>query len=247
MAEVQLFQKGFDKELNNLMAFLKKRTLNSGVQFFKDFLQFVSKLRKDHDHSSHHLRLNVKVNGKNVVFTDVFDDLHKTVDLLRKRYEKVMEEKKVDRTAGGVLLDSKLALPTITGLPLLYKFGDNFVVQYNGEVNHADNTDNLKVNLALVAGLHGGVKLKVKDTKMGYEYDGKLAYTPRLNVDRVKGENSRLYRLNVQDLDQRTVMKFKQNLREKRATGEEKDYENEFESEAKSDKCYSFFCKLSLD
>ncbi|OTF70165.1 Group 14 mite allergen-like protein (Apolipophorin-like) [Euroglyphus maynei] len=222
------------------MSLLEKKSFQSVMQFVRDTLKMLAQIRKNAD-DNHHMKVSVKVNGKNVYYTDVFQDLKKLKELLVKRAEKIINEKKVDRSIGGVLLDSKLALPTITGLPLIYKFGDNFVLRYDGEFSGEKGDRHIRLNGGVVAGFYGRVKLLVKDQKMGYEYDGKLAYTPLVDMDIQKKEHSLLLRFNTKDVDQHTVFRFKQSLREKRATGEEKDYENEVTPESRSDRCFSFF------
>ncbi|KAH7640192.1 apolipophorin [Dermatophagoides farinae] len=214
IVEIQITQNGFERELTNAMALMEKKSFQSIMQF---------------------------INGKNVYYTDVFQDLKKMKELIIKRAEKIINEKKVDRSIGGVLLDSKLVLPTITGLPLMYKFGDNFLIRYDGEFSGEKGDRHIKLNGGVVAGVYGQMKLLVKDQKMGYEYDGKLAYTPMLDMDIQKKEHSLLLRFNTKDVERRTIMRFKQSLREKRATGEEKDYENEITPESRSDQCFSFF------
>lgn len=240
IVEIQITQNGFERELTNAMALMEKKSFQSIMQFVRDTLKMLAQIRKNAD-DNHHMKITVQINGKNVYYTDVFQDLKKMKELIIKRAEKIINEKKVDRSIGGVLLDSKLVLPTITGLPLMYKFGDNFLIRYDGEFSGEKGDRHIKLNGGVVAGVYGQMKLLVKDQKMGYEYDGKLAYTPMLDMDIQKKEHSLLLRFNTKDVERRTIMRFKQSLREKRATGEEKDYENEITPESRSDQCFSFF------
>ncbi|KPM11048.1 Sar s 14 allergen (apolipophorin-like protein) [Sarcoptes scabiei] len=239
LVEIQLYQNGLDTEMGNLIDVMEKKSFASMASLVKDIVKMLMQLRKKHEHNGH-LKMAMKVNGKNVMFGDVFEDLHALADLVRKRLEKIVNEKKVDRTIGGVMFDSLVVVPLVNGLPLLYKTENNYLLQYNGEVSGEKGKRNVKLNLSLVSGMIGGAKIKVKDEKMAYLYQAKWAYTPHLDFDIERKDNSMLFRLNLKDLDKRTVFQFHHNLREKRSNGEIRDYDSLPHDEPK-EKCFTTF------
>lgn len=213
-----------------------------GFEVVKDLSELIAKLKKK-EHEHNHLQVYVKVNGKNVIFTDAFEDLHTLVDLLRKRVEKIVADKKVDRTIGSVLIDTKVIVPSITGIPLIYQLNDNAILQINGEVDSSNNKKHVILNRSLVAGIQGSIKLKLKDQKLGYEYDAKLAFTPNIDLEIEKKDKGVFLQVNTKD-DKLTLLKFKQSLKEVKSTGTVVDSENELAPEARSDDCVTPLSKL---
>ena len=212
-----------------------------GFEVFQDFFELVNKLKKK-DHTHNHLQVYVKVNNKNVLFTDTFEDLHTLAELVRKRIEKVSSEKKVDQTIGAVLIDSKVIVPSITGIPLVYKLNNNVVIQINGEVNSADNKRRLTLNRSLIQNLQASLRLKLKDQKLGYEYNAQLAFTPNIDVEYEKKDKSVSLLLNVKE-DRKTILRLKQSLKEIKASGNDAPSENELAPEPRSDDCISAISK----
>lgn len=240
-------QEGFDKQVGNVLNVMARKISLSQFSFelVKDLSAIVEKLRKK-DHTHNHLQMSAKVNGKNILFTDAFEDIHTLVDLLRKRIEKVIAEKNVDRTIGGVLIDTKVVVPTVSGIPLVYKLADNFVLQYNGEVSKDGNKKHIILNRSLIAGIRASVKLLLKEHKLGYEYNGKLALTPNYDMEVEKTEKGVQLKLNTKE-EKMTLLKFKQSLREIKQSGTDVTSENELAPEPRSDNCVSFLSEfLSL-
>lgn len=209
-----------------------------GFELVKDLSALVEKLKKK-DHTHNHLQLSAKVNGKNILFTDAFEDLHTLVGLLRKRIEKVIAEKSVDRTIGGVLIDTKVVVPTVSGIPLVYKLADNFVLQMNGEVSKEGNKKHVIINRSLIAGIRASVKLLLKEHKLGFEYNGKLALTPNYDMEVERTEKGLKLKVNTK-YEKKTILKFKQSLREIKQSGTDVTSENELAPEPRSDNCVSF-------
>ena len=241
--EVQLYQDGLDQQTGNILNFLSKKVSPAqfGFQAVKDVMNFVKKIQKK-DHTHEHLQIGVKVNDKNVFFGDVFEDGCKLFELLQKRARRIMDEKKVDLTMGGVLIDTKVLVPTISGIPLVYKLVDNAIVQVNAQVVSSDKKVNLDLNHSVNFGLQAGVKLVLKDQKMGYEYDSKLSFTPELNIDFEKGDDY-VMRLNLPDKGDHAVLRLQQSLKEKRSDGVTTD-ENELAPLPRSSNCHQFFRKF---
>lgn len=237
-------QEGFDKQVGNVLNVMARKISPSQFSFelVKDLSAIVEKLRKK-DHTHNHLQMSAKVNGKNILFTDAFEDIHTLVDLLRKRIEKVIAEKNVDRTIGGVLIDTKVVVPTVSGIPLVYKLADNFVLQYNGEVSKDGNKKHIILNRSLIAGIRASVKLLLKEHKLGYEYNGKLALTPNYDMEVEKTEKGVQLKLNTKE-EKMTLLKFKQSLREIKQSGTDVTSENELAPEPRSDNCVSFLSEF---
>jgi len=184
VAEISVRQEGLDKQVGNVLNLISRKVgaAQFGFEIVKDLSELATKLKtKDHEHN--HLQLYAKVNGKNVLFTDAFEDLHTLVDLLRKRFQKIVSDKKVDFTIGSVFIDTKVIVPTITGIPLVYKLNDNGILQINGQVDSSNNRKHFIVSRSIIAGIQASIKLKLKDQKLGYEYDGKLAFIPNIDVE----------------------------------------------------------------
>lgn len=246
VVEVQLYQDGLDPQVGNILNLLGRKIspVQFGVQAIKDIVAFLKKLQKK-DHAHQHLQTTVKLNNKIVFFGDAFEDFHRVLDMLRARVEKIRNEHKIDRTIGGVLLDSKVLVPTITGIPLAYRLSDNFIVQLNAMFNKDEKKLNVDLNRSLVVGVLASAKMLLKNNKLGYEYESRLAFTPQMNFD-FERDNGYVLRFNIGDLDQRTVLKFKQSLREVRSDGVENS-ENELAPEPRSNNCVTLFRKLTYE
>lgn len=215
-----------------------------GFEAVKHLSEIINKLKqKDHEHN--HLQISGKVNGKNILFTDAFEDLHTLVDLLRKRFEKIIADKSIDRTIGGVLIDTKVIVPTVSGVPVVYKLNDNFVLQINGKVDSKDKAKHFIINRSLVAGIQASIKIKLKDQKLGYSYDAQLALTPNIDAEVEKKDNGVSLKLNLKD-EKQTLVKFKQSLKELKKSGTEVESENELAPEPRSDGCVSVLSKFPL-
>ena len=244
VAEISVRQEGLDEQVGNVLKLVSRkiRPDQFGMQAVKHLADMASNLKKK-GHKHNHLQITAKINGKNVLFTDAFEDIHTLADLIAARVEKVIKDKKIDRTIGGVLIDSKVVVPTISGLPLIYKLEDNFVIQLNGMAEKKDNKRHYILNRSLVAGIHASVKLKLKDTKMGYEYDGKLSLTPHLDVEVESDPNKVKLSLKTKD-DKKTLLKFQQTLKEVKKDGANPEQENELAPEPRSDNCFTMMSKF---
>jgi len=239
VAEISVRQEGLDRQVGNVLN-LVARKINPtqfGFEVVKDLSELAAKLKKK-DHEHNHLQVSGKVNGKNIIFTDAFEDLHTLVDLLRKRVEKVISEKKVDRTLGSVLIDTKVIVPTVTGIPVIYKLNDNVVIQINGEVDSNGNKKHFILNRSLVAGISASIKLKLKDQKLGYEYNAKVAFTPNIDVEVEKKDKTVSLQINLKE-EKQTLLKLKQSLKEIKVSGTKVESENELAPEPRSDDCVS--------
>ena len=189
VAEISIRQEGLDRQVGNVLNVVSRKITPSqfGFEVVKEISELIAKLKKK-EHEHNHLQVAGKVNGKNILYTDVFEDLHTLIDLVRKRVEKIISDKKVDGTLGSVLVDTKVIVPTVTGIPLVYKLNDNVVLQINGEVDSNGNKKHFILNRSLIAGITASMKLKLKDQKLGYEYNGKLAFTPNIDFELEKND-----------------------------------------------------------
>lgn len=247
VVEISLRQQGLDKNVGNVLNVLQRKISPAefGVTTVKHIAELIGNLRKA-DHTHNHLQWSVRLNGKNVIFSDAFNDLHTTIDLVKARIKKLVDEKSVDRTIGGVLIDTKVVVPTITGIPLVYKLDDNFVWQANGKYSSEGKKRKIVVNHSFNVGVLGSIKLKLKENKIGYEYNANLLFSPHFDVDTERQDKSVLIRLNTPE-ERSTIVKFAQSLKEvKSGAAQANEIENELAPEPRSENCIQplseFFC-----
>lgn len=240
--EVALHQEGLDPNVGNILNLLARKVSPAefGFQTVRHLSDLAKKL-KDPKHTHNTLQATWKVNGKNVIFSDVFNDLHNFVDLIRQRVEKVIEEKAVDRTVAGVLIDSKVVVPSISGVPVVYKIDDNFLSNINGKVKSEPNKKNLILNHSAVFSLKTSALMVLSNNKVGYDYEAKLAVTPILDVDVEKRDTGAVLRFNLPEgVEKHTLIKFKQSLKEVKHDGKTDSHvENELAVEPRSENCFA--------
>src|SRR5690606_8910731 len=97
----------------------------------------------------------------------------------------------------------------------------------------------------LVAGITGSLKLKLKDQKLGYEYDTKLAFTPNIDVEVEKKDKAVSLKINLKEQTQ-SLLKLKQSLKEIKLTGTDVTSENELAPEPRSENCLSVLSKFLI-
>ena len=208
------------------------------MQLSEELLELLAHMKDPNHKHSVILQVSVRMSGKNILFVDTFEDIHRLGVAIKNRLKEIYSTENIDMARGISLLDSQVEVPSLMGFPMLVNLNETIILAIKAEQISSESGGNKlrkgRSTRSYLDELSAGLRLKVKNYRPGFEYHLRFEMSPSTDaqVERIDG---RILKAKINLPAQRkSLMKLTQNTRLIDANGITKE-SNEIEGRSAAD------------